>query len=109
MNAGRRWYLVAWDCGRSDWRTFRVDRIEQVQSSGARFTPRMLPAPDAAGYVQQSLRNYPSRYEARVTVHAPAETLAGRRWLGDVTPLGDGAASCAPATTTSTGSRCGSR
>ncbi len=30
VNAGRRWYLVAWDCGRTDWRTFRVDRIERV-------------------------------------------------------------------------------
>lgn len=87
VNAGRRWYLVAWDCGRSDWRTFRVDRIEKVQPSGSRFVPRTLPAPDAAAYVQQSLRNYPSRYEARVTVHAPAEALQGRRWLGDITPI----------------------
>jgi predicted DNA-binding transcriptional regulator YafY len=87
VNAGRRWYLVAWDCGRSDWRTFRVDRIEKVQPAGSRFVPRTLPAPDAAAYVQQSLRNYPSRYEARVTVHAPAESLASRRWLGDITPI----------------------
>lgn len=90
VNAGRRWYLVAWDCGRSDWRTFRVDRIEKAQATGARFVPRTLPAPDAAAYVQQSLRNYPSRYEARVTVHAPAEALQGRRWLGDITPLDEG-------------------
>lgn len=89
VNAGRRWYLVAWDCGRSDWRTFRVDRIEKVQSIGTRFHPRTLPAPDAASYVQQSLRNYPSRYEARLTVHVPAETLQGRRWLGDITPIDD--------------------
>ncbi|CAM5499252.1 WYL domain-containing protein OS=Streptomyces cyaneofuscatus OX=66883 GN=G3I52_22050 PE=4 SV=1 [Streptomyces cyaneofuscatus] len=24
---GRRWYLVAWDLERGDWRTFRADRI----------------------------------------------------------------------------------
>lgn len=27
-NYGRRWYLVGWDAGRGDWRTFRVDRID---------------------------------------------------------------------------------
>ena len=29
VNLGRRWYLVAWDCGREDWRTFRLDRIDR--------------------------------------------------------------------------------
>jgi len=90
VNAGRRWYLVAYDLGRDDWRTFRVDRIAEPASTGVRFTPRALPAADAAAFVQQSLQSYPSRYEARVTVECPAEDLAGRRWLGgDVTPLGE--------------------
>jgi predicted DNA-binding transcriptional regulator YafY len=89
VNAGRRWYLVAFDCGRADWRTFRVDRIERPTSTGARFHPRELPAKDAAEFVSRSLQSYPSRYEARVTVECPAEELRGRRWLGgDITPLG---------------------
>jgi predicted DNA-binding transcriptional regulator YafY len=89
VNAGRRWYLVAFDCGRDDWRTFRVDRIEKPASTGVRFHPRELPAKNAAAYVSQSLQSYPSRYEARVTVECPAEELQGRRWLsGDITPLG---------------------
>src|SRR3954454_10147567 len=50
VNAGRRWYLVAWDRDRADWRTFRVDRIARPQSSGVRFTPRELPTPDAAAF-----------------------------------------------------------
>ena len=89
VNLGRRWYLVAWDCGRDDWRTFRVDRIEKPPSPGRRFAPRRLPAKDAATYVSQSLRSAPNRYEARVTIHAPAELvreLVPRYW-GDVTPL----------------------
>src|SRR5262245_30590563 len=91
VNAGRRWYLVAWDCGRTDWRTFRVDRIARPASSGVRFTPRTLPTKDAAAYVQQSLRSYPSRYDARVTVHASAAELAGRRYLGsDITEVAEG-------------------
>ncbi len=88
VNAGRRWYLVAWDRDRSDWRTFRVDRIANPQSSGVRFTPRELPTPDAAAFVQRSLRSYPLRHEARLTIQAPAEEIATRRWLGgDVTEL----------------------
>ena len=89
VNAGRRWYLVAWDCGREDWRTFRVDRIAKPASTGVRFKERTLPAKDAAEYMAQSLQSYTARYEARVTVHAPASELAGRRWLGEATPLDD--------------------
>ena len=43
VNLGRRWYLVAWDCEREDWRTFRVDRLERPPAAGARFAPRELP------------------------------------------------------------------
>src|SRR4051794_618611 len=91
VNAGRRWYLVAWDRDRADWRTFRVDRIARPQSSGVRFTPRELPTPDAAAFVQRSLHSYPSRHEARLTIIAPAKEIANRRWLGgDITELADG-------------------
>jgi predicted DNA-binding transcriptional regulator YafY len=82
VNAGRRWYLVAWDRGRGDWRTFRLDRLTRPASADVRFAPRALPAKDAAAYVAQSLKSAPARYEARVTVHAPAAELSRRRWLG---------------------------
>jgi predicted DNA-binding transcriptional regulator YafY len=82
VNAGRRWYLVAWDCGREDWRSFRLDRLERPASAGVRFAPRELPAKDAAAYVKQSLRAAPLRYEARVTVQAPADEVRARRYLG---------------------------
>jgi len=77
VNLGRRWYLVAWDRGREDWRTFRVDRLARPAPSGLRFTPRVLPARDAIAYVEQSIAGAPTRYEARVTLHAPAEHFAG--------------------------------
>ena len=51
VNTGQRWYLVAWDSGRRDWRTFRVDRIQERPQAGARFIPRDPPAADLAGYV----------------------------------------------------------
>jgi predicted DNA-binding transcriptional regulator YafY len=90
VNAGRRWYLVAWDCDRTDWRTFRLDRVSTPASTGRRFVPRTLPAEDAAAYVKQSLATAPYRYEARVTVHAAADEVRARRWLGGtVEPIDD--------------------
>ena len=55
VNHGRRWYLVAWDRHRNDWRTFRLDRVAKPESTGVRFVPRRLPAKDAAAYVKQSI------------------------------------------------------
>jgi predicted DNA-binding transcriptional regulator YafY len=89
VNHGRRWYLVAWDRRRSDWRTFRLDRVTQPASTGVRFVPRELPATDAAAYVKQSITTAPNRFEAIVTVHAPANELTGRvpaHW-GSIEPI----------------------
>ena len=86
VNVGRRWYLVAWDCGREDWRTFRLDRLERP-APGRRFTPRELPAEDGAAYVSRSLSAAPSRYEARLTLHAAAEAVRLPSYWGTVTPV----------------------
>lgn len=39
VSLGRRWYLVAYDLTRHDWRTFRVDRLTASATTGARFRP----------------------------------------------------------------------
>ncbi len=49
----RRWYLVARDLDRDDWRTFRVDRITPGPPYGPRFVPRTPPADDRAAYVSR--------------------------------------------------------
>jgi predicted DNA-binding transcriptional regulator YafY len=78
VNLGRRWYLVAWDCDRDDWRTFRVDRLTRLSPAGARFEPRALPdGDDPAAFVAANLSGAASRYQARVTLFAPAEQVAG--------------------------------
>ncbi|MBV8631900.1 MAG: YafY family transcriptional regulator [Silvibacterium sp.] len=76
VNYGRRWYLVAWDAGREDWRTFRVDRIEKPALSGRRFVQRKLPAEDIAAYVTKGIAydQYPCR--ASVVLHASADRMA---------------------------------
>lgn len=92
VNLGRRWYLAAWDRGREDWRSFRVDRLERPEPTGARFAERSPPGGDAAAYVQQSIAGAFSRFEARVIVHAPAAELAARwpQLSGALTPIDSG-------------------
>ena len=51
VNVGRRWYLVAWDCGREDWRTFRVDRLTRPHARRALRSRASCPAEDAAAFV----------------------------------------------------------
>ena len=46
-----RWYLVAWDLDRDDWRIFRVDRIAPRTPSGPHFIPRPVPGGDVGAYV----------------------------------------------------------
>jgi predicted DNA-binding transcriptional regulator YafY len=89
VNLGRRWYLVGWDRRRDDWRTFRVDRLSRPAGTGSRFTARRLPARDAAAYVEQSIKGARSGYEARVTVHAPADEIVKRLpWIaGALEPI----------------------
>jgi predicted DNA-binding transcriptional regulator YafY len=89
VNRGQRWYLVAWDRNREDWRTFRIDRLDRPASTGVRFVARTLPAKDAAAYVEQSISAAPNRFEARVTLRAPAEQIASRvpAHLGTLAPI----------------------
>jgi predicted DNA-binding transcriptional regulator YafY len=89
VNHGRRWYLLAWDRRREDWRTFRIDRLARPASTGVRFDQRRLPAKNAAAYVEQSIAGAPTRYEARVLLHASAEEITKRipDYWGSVKPL----------------------
>ncbi|MEX2551758.1 MAG: YafY family protein [Actinomycetota bacterium] len=78
VSAGRRWYLVAWDVDRNDWRTFRADRLKTPKIDGLRFNPRELPAEDAAAFVAQAIAATPVKYRAVVRVHAPAAEVSER-------------------------------
>jgi predicted DNA-binding transcriptional regulator YafY len=89
VSTGQRWYLVAYDLDREDWRTFRVDRVSRPFATGARFTPRELPTGSAAEYLRQSMYRRQETYEYAVTFAAPADTVAARipTWLGTPEPL----------------------
>nr|WTA70375.1 YafY family transcriptional regulator [Micromonospora sp. NBC_00855] len=73
VTTGRRWYLMAWDVDRDDWRTFRLDRMRAAMATTWRFPAREHPDPVA--FVQRAVTGAPYRYLARVRVHAPAERV----------------------------------
>ncbi|MBO0773749.1 MAG: YafY family transcriptional regulator [Actinobacteria bacterium] len=91
VNDRRRWYLVAWDTDRADWRTFRADRIQPMTPAGPRFTPRALPPDhDIAAQVARGAAEATWRYRARVIVHAPAAHVRARLPIPvEVQPLGE--------------------
>jgi predicted DNA-binding transcriptional regulator YafY len=78
VSLGRRWYLVAYDLQRHDWRSFRLDRIGGVEREGSRFRQRELPAEDAAAFVRQGMRSLPVSYEVSAVVRAPAAQVQPR-------------------------------
>jgi predicted DNA-binding transcriptional regulator YafY len=86
----RRWYLLAWDLGREDWRTFRVDRIEGIETLGVRFAPREPPG-DVASYVANAISYAPYRHRVVVKLRGSLSELAGKvpPWCGVLEPLDD--------------------
>lgn len=88
-----RWYLLAWDLDRDDWRTFRVDRLRPRTPTGPRFTPRELPGGDVAAFVTGRFRGtdgssaeWPCR--GQVVLDLPAEAVAPYAQDGVVEELG---------------------
>jgi predicted DNA-binding transcriptional regulator YafY len=89
---GGRWYLVAWDLDRDDWRVFRVDRISPRTPTGPRFTPRELPGGSVATFVNNRFQGsdnstgWPCRGE--VILALPAELVLRYAYEGSVESLG---------------------
>jgi predicted DNA-binding transcriptional regulator YafY len=77
VHGGRRWYLLAWDLDRRDWRTFRVDCLRPRIPTGPRFVPRELPA-NLLAHVGRGITTRAYRYQARFTLHVPIEVAADR-------------------------------
>lgn len=95
LHRGGRWYLLAWDLDRHDWRTFRVDRIAPRTPNGPRFAPREVPGGDAAAFVAARFRGNadPSAgdrwpCEGAVILSVPASEIAPYLTEGALEPLG---------------------
>ncbi|MGW1890182.1 helix-turn-helix transcriptional regulator [Streptomyces sp. NPDC002004] len=89
VSTGRRWYLIAYDLDRADWRTFRVDRVSEPFATGARFAPRELPTGSAAEFVRQKMFRRQEAYDIDVAFAAPADAVGARlpRWIGMPEPI----------------------
>ena len=75
VHTGSRWYLVAWDNDRDDWRTFRVDRLRVRDQPGPRFTARTLTDDEVAALTSYSVSTTAYRYQGRFTFHADADEV----------------------------------
>jgi predicted DNA-binding transcriptional regulator YafY len=87
----RRWYLLAWDRERDDWRTFRLDRISEVFQTRVNFEPRAMTDEDARARVEAALRWRSRTVTARVIAELPHPQLADHLgWYGrDVVAAGE--------------------
>ena len=92
VTTGRRWYLLAYDRDRADWRSLRLDRMTEVRARGTTFTARQ--APDAADFVGRAVSVSPYRYVARVRYRAAKEVLAQHFSPTSVTIEAENAHSC---------------
>ncbi|MGH3676184.1 MAG: helix-turn-helix transcriptional regulator, partial [Mycobacterium sp.] len=92
VTTGRRWYLLAFDRDRQDWRSLRLDRMRDVRAHGSTFVAQ--DAPDAAAYVRRSISASPYRYVARVRYSAPEDVVAQHFSPASVTIEPDGPGSC---------------
>ncbi|BCJ44778.1 DeoR family transcriptional regulator [Actinoplanes ianthinogenes] len=88
---GRRWYLLAWDLDRGDWRSFRVDRIAGPALTGARFRPREIPGGDPVVWLRSRIRAIPTRHDVSVLLETDPErvTAVVGHW-GTIEPVRDG-------------------
>jgi predicted DNA-binding transcriptional regulator YafY len=77
-----RWYLVAFDLGRDDWRTFRIDRIRGRVRPAQRGKQRIVPGGDPAAFVEERLRSgygdEPDAAPGRIRVHADPARIRKR-------------------------------
>jgi predicted DNA-binding transcriptional regulator YafY len=83
VHTGSRWYLVAWDLKREDWRTFRVGRVQALHDTGTQFPPREFPG-DVADYVAKSITQPFTRFQVRLRLPGSVEEQATRvpTWCG---------------------------
>jgi predicted DNA-binding transcriptional regulator YafY len=92
VTTGRRWYLLAYDRDRKDWRSLRLDRMADVRALGSTFRARE--APDAASYVSRSISSAPYRFVAKVRYRC-AQDIVGQHFSPSaVTIEADGPDAC---------------
>jgi predicted DNA-binding transcriptional regulator YafY len=78
VHSGYRWYLVAFDLARDDWRTFRIDRIRGRVRLAERGRARVVPGGDPAAFVKRRLQpgaEEPEAAPGKIRVQAAAAQI----------------------------------
>lgn len=87
-----RWYLIAWDPAREDWRVYRADRMTPRIPTGPRFTPREIPGDDPAAFLAARFQSpdVPGGWPCQgdVILNRPASEVVPFAGDGVVEPLG---------------------
>lgn len=85
-----RWYLLAFDLDKDDWRSFRLDRVQQITVGTLPNRPREVP--DPASYITRSVTRSPYRHVMTARVRMSLEELRERvsPLTGETKDLGDG-------------------
>lgn len=80
---GGRYYLVAFDADRDDWRTFRLDRMHDPRPARNTFAPRAWPDPNLAVFVRRSITERPGRSRVVIDVEGSGDKLRRRfgQWV----------------------------
>jgi predicted DNA-binding transcriptional regulator YafY len=76
LHTERRWYLVAWDTDRRDWRTLRLDRLTPRLPFADRFSPREIPDDAVRAFATRSISTAPYPFRCTVIVDAPAAAVS---------------------------------
>ncbi|MEU3252363.1 YafY family protein [Streptomyces sp. NPDC006997] len=77
VHTGRRWYFVARDVAKGEWRTFRADRVGRLQPTGRPVD--IVDPPDPALLVSRSIAT--GAYPLYVTIRLPLPMRQARRLI----------------------------
>ncbi|WP_420113067.1 helix-turn-helix transcriptional regulator [Pseudactinotalea sp.] len=89
--ADRHWYLLCWDLDRDDWRTFRVDRLSEIEHTYMRFEPRSITADEVDELIFVATAWAPQAIEAHVVMDLPLEVMTEHfgNWAQGATAEGE--------------------
>ena len=73
--AERHWYLLCWDLDKDDWRTFRVDRLSEVEHLRIRFRPKPLTPEQIEEFIVVARSWVRHPVEADVVMELPLEEM----------------------------------
>lgn len=73
--ADRHWYLLCWDLDKADWRTFRVDRLADVEHTRVLFAPKPLTAEEIEEFVLVARSWVRQAVEADAVMELPIDEM----------------------------------